>query len=130
MDQTIDRNLEAMGQKARLHPNGKRSRTHVKVLGYYTKTSKSGTTTEYSLCTCEIAEGRMHQIRLHMSGALDAPIVSEFYYQKSKQMIEDRKWCQRVFLHAYAVGFPDVSGDKRRIGGDEEIKTNNDDGSG
>jgi len=118
-EQTIDRNLEAMGQKARLHPNGKRSRTHVRVLGYYTRT-KNGKTDEYSLCTCEIAEGRMHQIRLHMSCGLNSPIVSEFYYQKSKQMIEDRKWCQRVFLHAYAVGFPDVSGETRRIGSAED----------
>merc|ERR1719329_693602 len=62
----------------------------------------------------------MHQIRLHMSGALNAPIVSEFYYQKGPQMAEDRRWCQRVFLHAYAVGFPDVSGDKRRVGSLEE----------
>eukprot|EP00927_Polykrikos_kofoidii_P071053 TRINITY_DN6738_c0_g1_i1.p1 TRINITY_DN6738_c0_g1~~TRINITY_DN6738_c0_g1_i1.p1 ORF type:complete len:730 (+),score=151.44 TRINITY_DN6738_c0_g1_i1:121-2190(+) len=115
-EQTIDRNLEAMGQKARLHPGGKRARTHVKVLGNYTRKTRSGKIEEYSLCSCEIAEGRMHQIRLHMSGAIGAPIVSEFYYQKTKQMIEDRRWCQRTFLHAYAVGFPDVSGSSRRVG--------------
>merc|ERR1719367_477985 len=40
MQQTVDRNLEAMGQKARLHPNGKRARTHVKVLAHYTKQQK------------------------------------------------------------------------------------------
>jgi len=108
VEQTVDRNLEAMGQKAKLDRRGKRARTHVKVLGYFTKTHKSGRVDEYTLCTCEIAEGRMHQIRLHMSAALGAPIVSEFYYQKAKQMIEDRRWCQRVFLHAYAVGFPDM----------------------
>lgn len=119
-EQTVDRNLEAMGQKARLHPNGKRARTHVKVLAGFTRPRKGGGVDEYTLCTCEIAEGRMHQIRLHMSGALGAPIVSEFYYQKAKQMIEDRRWCQRVFLHAYAVGFPDVSGESRRIGCDSE----------
>jgi 23S rRNA-/tRNA-specific pseudouridylate synthase len=124
-EQTIDRNLEAMGQKARLHANGKRSRTHVKVLGYYSRT-KDGQTEQFSLCTCEIAEGRMHQIRLHMSGALSAPIVSEFYYQETKQMVEDRKWCQRVFLHAYAVGFPDVSGSKRRVGSQEEEEDRSD----
>mmetsp|Transcript_88819 Transcript_88819/g.176574 ORF Transcript_88819/g.176574 Transcript_88819/m.176574 type:complete len:1317 (+) Transcript_88819:113-4063(+) len=116
LEQTVDRNLEAMGQKARLHQAGKRARTHVKVLAYYTKTQKNGRVDEFSLCTCEIAEGRMHQIRLHMSAALGAPIVSEFYYQKSRQMIEDRRWCCRTFLHAYAVGFPDVSGESRRIG--------------
>jgi len=115
-EQTVDRNLEAMGQKARLHPSGKRARTHVKVLAYFSKSQKNGRTDEFTLCACEIAEGRMHQIRLHMSAALGAPIVSEFYYQKSKQMIEDRRWCQRTFLHAYAVGFPDVSGGSRRIG--------------
>jgi len=113
-EQTIDRNLEAMGQKARLHQNGRRARTHAKVLGHYTR-KVGGRTEEYSLCTCEIAEGRMHQIRLHMSCAIGAPIVSEFYYQKPRQMIEDRRWCSRVFLHAYAVGFPEVSGDFRRM---------------
>jgi len=35
-------------------------------------------------------------------------------------MMEDRKWCQRVFLHAYAVSFPDVSGEKRRVGADPD----------
>lgn len=118
-EQTVDRNIEAMGQKARLDPNGKRARTHVKVLGYFTKANKSGGTETYSLCTCEIAEGRMHQIRLHMSAGLGAAIVSEFYYQKPRQMVEDRRWCQRVFLHSYAVGFPDVSGDQRRVGNDD-----------
>jgi len=113
-EQTIDRNLEAMGQKARLHQNGRRARTHAKVLGHYTR-KVGGRTEDFSLCTCEIAEGRMHQIRLHMSCAIGAPIVSEFYYQKPRQMIEDRRWCSRVFLHAYAVGFPEVSGDFRRM---------------
>merc|ERR1719253_1188128 len=89
--QTIDKNLEALGQKARLHPNGKRARTHVRVLGHFTRT-KNGKTQEFSLCTCEIAEGRMHQIRLHMSQALGSPIVSEFYYQNPKGMAEDRRW--------------------------------------
>ncbi|CAK9019918.1 E3 ubiquitin-protein ligase RING1 (RING finger protein 1) (RING-type E3 ubiquitin transferase RING1), partial [Durusdinium trenchii] len=107
-EQTVDRNLEAMGQKAKLDRRGKRARTHVKVLGYFTRTHKSGRVDQFTLCTCEIAEGRMHQIRLHMAAALGSPIVSEFYYQKAKQMIEDRRWCQRVFLHAYAVGFPDM----------------------
>merc|ERR1740123_2620337 len=32
-------------------------------------------------------------------------------------MVEDRRWCNRTFLHAYAVGFPDVSGE-RRVGSD------------
>lgn len=108
LEQTVDRNLEAMGQKAKLDRRGKRARTHVKVLGYFTRTHKSGRVDEFTLCTCEIAEGRMHQIRLHMAAALGSPIVSEFYYQKAKQMIEDRRWCNRVFLHAYAVGFPDM----------------------
>merc|ERR1712087_439015 len=83
-----------------------------------TREGKNGKVEKFTLCSCEIAEGRMHQIRLHMSGALGTPIVSEFYYQKSQQMMQDRRWCQRVFLHAYAVGFPDVSGQKRKVGAD------------
>merc|ERR1719506_3410246 len=55
-----------------------------------------------------------------MCMGLEAPIVSEFYYQTPQQMAEDRKWCTRVFLHAYAVGFPDVGGSKRTVGADEE----------
>mmetsp|Transcript_67287 Transcript_67287/g.161301 ORF Transcript_67287/g.161301 Transcript_67287/m.161301 type:complete len:722 (-) Transcript_67287:157-2322(-) len=115
VEQTIDRQLEALGQKARLHKNGKRARTHVKVLGTFTRTTE-GQTHSYSLCTCEIAEGRMHQIRLHMSSAIECPIVSEIYYQDHRQMVEDRRWLHRIFLHAYAVGFPDVSGENRRVG--------------
>eukprot|EP00746_Dinoflagellata_sp_MGD_P003602 gnl/MRDRNA2_/MRDRNA2_106985_c0_seq1.p1 gnl/MRDRNA2_/MRDRNA2_106985_c0~~gnl/MRDRNA2_/MRDRNA2_106985_c0_seq1.p1 ORF type:complete len:1150 (-),score=186.57 gnl/MRDRNA2_/MRDRNA2_106985_c0_seq1:7-3456(-) len=114
-EQLIDKNLEAMGQKARLHPNGKRARTHCKVLFKCTRELEGGGRENFSFCTCEIAEGRMHQIRLHMAAGAGNPIVSEFYYQKPRQMIEDRRWCPRVFLHAYAVGMPDVSGDHRRI---------------
>lgn len=128
-EQTVDKNLEALGQKARLHPSGKRARTHVKVLANFTKSKKGGEIEHYSLCTCEIAEGRMHQIRLHMSAGVGSPIVSEFYYQNPKQMMEDRKWCHRVFLHAYAVGFPDVSGE-RRVGASGASPENDGGGSG
>lgn len=118
-EQTVDRCIEPLGQKARLNAHGKRARTHVKVLGRYTRKTPNGVHT-YTLCYCEIAEGRMHQIRVHMAMALGAPIVSEFYYQNPSQVSEDRQWCPRVCLHAYAVGFPDVSGQSRKVGGDLE----------
>mmetsp|Transcript_40967 Transcript_40967/g.112615 ORF Transcript_40967/g.112615 Transcript_40967/m.112615 type:complete len:761 (-) Transcript_40967:75-2357(-) len=118
--QTIDRNLQSMGQRVRLSPKGQRARTHVKVLGYYSRRSDDGRLEDYSLCTCEIAEGRMHQIRIHMSQAIGAAIVSELFYQDRIQKAEDRRWCPRVFLHAYAVGFPDVSGADRGKGKDKQ----------
>lgn len=109
-EQTIDRSLLAQGNKAHLSNKGLRARTHVKVLGYFSSKPEDGTVEDYTLCTCEIAEGRMHQIRVHVAMAIGAPIVSELTYQDKRQMRRDRQWCPRVFLHAYGVGFPDVSG--------------------
>ncbi|CAK0886191.1 unnamed protein product, partial [Prorocentrum cordatum] len=94
-EQTVDRNIEAVGQKAELKASGRRARTHVKVLAHFSRELSTGESEDYTLCTCEIAEGRMHQIRIHMSAALGAPIVSEFYYQRPRQMIEELTWVRR-----------------------------------
>jgi 23S rRNA-/tRNA-specific pseudouridylate synthase len=116
--QTIDRAIMTAGKRAQLDPRGERARTHVKVLGNFTgprSVSDNGNQTDaYTLCTCEIAEGRMHQIRIHLSKVLERPIVSEMFYLNTRQSTEDRRWCERVFLHAYAVGFPDVTDGSRR----------------
>lgn len=113
--QTIDRNIEAMGQKARLEPHrGRRALTHLKVLGHFRGCGPAGKG-DYSLCSLELLHSRMHQCRVHLAQAIDSPIVGEFYYQDGKQTTADRTWCPRLFLHTYALGFPDVSGDVPRI---------------
>eukprot|EP00930_Biecheleria_cincta_P001245 TRINITY_DN102392_c0_g1_i1.p1 TRINITY_DN102392_c0_g1~~TRINITY_DN102392_c0_g1_i1.p1 ORF type:complete len:1184 (-),score=147.45 TRINITY_DN102392_c0_g1_i1:89-3640(-) len=100
------RSLGPEASRAVLDRRGQRARTNIRLMGHYTGPSGD----KYSLCTCEIAEGRMHQIRLHFADVLHAPLVSDFVYQKRK-VKEDRHWCPRVFLHAYAIGLPEVHGE-------------------
>lgn len=54
-----------------------------------------------------------------MALALEAPIVGESVYQPKQQMLEDRSWCPRMFLHSYALGFPDLTGLSVRRSGAE-----------
>lgn len=46
--------------------------------------------------------GRMHQIRVH-SRRLGHPLVGDEQYAGRKRSREDRKWCQRVMLHAASL---------------------------
>lgn len=118
---TIDRCIETCGSKARLsETNGKRARTRVEVLGYFSHQESDGSRGSYTLCTCEGAENRMHQSRIHMAVAYEAPLVSEFYYQKKHQLDQDRRWCPRIFMHKYAMSFPEVSSDFYRIASNEK----------
>ena len=50
--------------------------------------------------------GRTHQIRIHMK-YLGHPVVSDEFYAGRKTARNDRKWCPRLFLHAYKISFFD-----------------------
>lgn len=48
--------------------------------------------------------GRTHQIRIHMKH-LNRPLVADEFYAGRKTARNDRKWCPRLFLHAYSIQF-------------------------
>ena len=63
----------------------------------------------FTLCRCEIYEGRTHQIRAHMTFDFGASIVADDLYPnklKTDKVHVDHVFCNRLFLHAYALAFP------------------------
>lgn len=48
--------------------------------------------------------GRTHQIRVHLK-YINRPIFSDFLYAGRKTSKEDRKYLERVFLHALGISF-------------------------
>lgn len=48
--------------------------------------------------------GRTHQIRIHMKH-LNRPLVADEFYAGRKTARNDRRWCPRLFLHAYQIQF-------------------------
>lgn len=59
---------------------------------------------EYSLLELKPKTGRTHQIRIHLKH-IGHPIVSDEFYAGRKTARHDRKWCQRLFLHAGEIKF-------------------------
>ena len=105
--------------KARIsYRAGKPSVTHVKVLERFQ---------QHTLLECRPVTGRLHQIRVHLA-ARQLPLVSDALYDgaplllsqikkkyKAKAEQEERPLIGRVALHAYALGFTDMSGKKQII---------------
>ena len=84
-------------------PGGRESFTNYKVLGI--KYSVSGSKKEpLTLLELSPLTGRTHQIRVHLK-YLGFPIVSDELYAGRKQARGDRKWCERLFLHAAEIVF-------------------------
>lgn len=88
-------------------PGGKNALTNFKVTKYYKKEND-----EYSLVEAYPKTGRTHQIRIHMK-YLDHPVVSDEFYAGRKTARNDRKWCPRLFLHAYKISFIEPLNNKR-----------------
>ena len=59
---------------------------------------------EYSLLELKPKTGRTHQIRIHLKH-IGHPIVADEFYAGRKTARHDRKWCQRLFLHAGEIKF-------------------------
>lgn len=86
-------------------PGGRDSVTKYEVISNYTfqKASKNHLK-EYSLTKFFPETGRTHQIRIHAKH-IGHPLVSDEFYAGRKTAREDRKWCQRLFLHAGSISF-------------------------
>ena len=83
------------------HEGGKSATTDVQPLA---QLARGGS--DYTLCRCEIYEGRTHQIRAHMTYDLRAPLVADDLYPHRVREHADHDFCNRLFLHAYALAFP------------------------
>lgn len=78
-------------------PGGREAVTLYKVTDVYSLQS-----TVYSLLELKPKTGRTHQIRIHLKH-IGHPIVSDEFYAGRKTARHDKKWCQRLFLHAGGI---------------------------
>jgi 23S rRNA pseudouridine955/2504/2580 synthase len=112
----VDRNLTASKNGiARIVPGGKPAQTIFKTVKTYFA---------HTLIACKPVTGRLHQIRIHLA-YLGAPICGDSLYGGQplylssikrkfnlKKGTEERPIMQRVALHAYAISFEGLSGEK------------------
>lgn len=82
-------------------PDGRPAVTHYSILTNH----QSPITNElFSLLSLMPQTGRTHQIRIHLKH-IGHPIVADEFYAGRKTARHDRKWCQRLFLHAGEIKF-------------------------
>jgi 23S rRNA pseudouridine1911/1915/1917 synthase len=62
----------------------------------------------FSLLRVRILTGRTHQIRIHMDHVKHA-LVGDDKYGSRAHFADDKRWCPRLFLHHYRVGFDDIA---------------------
>ncbi|MCL4366177.1 RluA family pseudouridine synthase [Patescibacteria group bacterium] len=80
---------------------------------------------EFTLLKCKPKTGRTHQIRVHLK-YINHPIVSDEKYVGRKMYRLDKRWCDRMFLHAAKIGFNHpVSGEWMELESElpEDLKT-------
>lgn len=81
--------------------NGKEAVTEYQLINYYLNQNTGET---LSLVSVKPKTGRTHQIRIHFK-YLNHPIVSDSFYAGRKTSRQDKKWCNRLFLHAHSIKF-------------------------
>lgn len=67
---------------------------------------------KFALITLQPETGRTHQIRIHLKH-IGVPIVGDSFYAGRKTARKDRKWCNRLFLHAGEISFIDPNTKKQ-----------------
>eukprot|EP00928_Gymnodinium_smaydae_P048298 TRINITY_DN3227_c1_g1_i2.p1 TRINITY_DN3227_c1_g1~~TRINITY_DN3227_c1_g1_i2.p1 ORF type:complete len:989 (-),score=225.86 TRINITY_DN3227_c1_g1_i2:64-3030(-) len=98
--------------RSEISSQGDWAETSYEVVARYS--GDNGAADEYSLVACDIKSGRTHQIRVHMLH-IGHPLVSDQKYGAEDVVTADRRWCPRLFLHAYRLRFKDVGGDHRVV---------------
>jgi len=89
----------AGGFKSHVGAEGRRARTELLCVGHLEGSRQE----KYSLVEVQIATGRKHQIRAHLSHA-GHPLVGDEKYGGTP-----RAWCPRTFLHAHHLQIRDES---------------------
>lgn len=82
-------------------PGGRESKTNYKVIAYY---QFPFIDMPMSLLEVYPETGRTHQIRVHLK-YIGHPVFSDFLYAGRKTARSDRKYLDRVFLHAAYINF-------------------------
>lgn len=82
---------------------GKEAVTEYRVLRYY-ETNIQKEKRYFTLVEVFPKTGRTHQIRVHFK-YIGYPVVGDEVYAGRKTARFDRKWCPRLFLHAYYLKF-------------------------
>lgn len=80
-------------------PGGREAVSYYRLKDIYKKQSNY-----FSLVEFKPVTGRTHQIRIH-SKYINHPLVSDNFYAGRKTSRNDRKWCPRLFLHAWKIQF-------------------------
>eukprot|EP00746_Dinoflagellata_sp_MGD_P155322 gnl/MRDRNA2_/MRDRNA2_85310_c0_seq4.p1 gnl/MRDRNA2_/MRDRNA2_85310_c0~~gnl/MRDRNA2_/MRDRNA2_85310_c0_seq4.p1 ORF type:complete len:387 (-),score=45.27 gnl/MRDRNA2_/MRDRNA2_85310_c0_seq4:154-1314(-) len=89
----------AGGYKSHVRTEGRRARTEVLCVAHLVGSRQD----QYSLVEIQIATGRKHQIRAHLSHH-GHPLVGDEKYGGMP-----RAWCPRMFLHAHHLQIQDAS---------------------
>ncbi|MFD2202551.1 RluA family pseudouridine synthase [Shivajiella indica] len=115
----VDRNIQATNKGiAKITKEGKPAQTIFNTLGTYHA---------YSLVECKPITGRLHQIRVHLAH-LKSPICGDEMYGGKplylsalkrrfnlKKGTDELPIMQRVSLHAYAIGFEGMDGERIEV---------------
>ena len=77
---------------------------------------------EYTLVECELVTGRTHQIRVHLA-SIGHPIVGDEKYGDFQDCRKMKKLhgLENQFLHAYKLGFGQLSGILSPLSGKEFV---------
>jgi len=88
-------------------PDGREAVTKFEVVANYTLNANhyhEVASSAYTLLRLQPQTGRTHQIRIHLKH-IGHPIVADEFYAGRKTARHDRKWCERLFLHAGEIKF-------------------------
>merc|ERR1719330_194129 len=115
---TIDASIRTMrtGQTTRseVSSSGDWAQTDYQVVATYGPRAGGGPG-GYSLVACDIKTGRTHQIRVHMLSLGHPLVADDKYLEEADVLQEDRRWCPRLFLHSYRLGFRNMAGDAELV---------------
>jgi len=122
---TLDYNLNTRRRCSKVSErHGQPAKTRYQAIAAYTrKTSRDNPqsrTSNYTLLRVRILTGRLHQIRVHLrefARRLGLPVcgvVGDYKYLPRAELLKDREFCPRVFLHARVLRFP-LPGKNRRL---------------
>eukprot|EP00929_Paragymnodinium_shiwhaense_P107803 TRINITY_DN74161_c0_g1_i1.p1 TRINITY_DN74161_c0_g1~~TRINITY_DN74161_c0_g1_i1.p1 ORF type:complete len:942 (-),score=206.20 TRINITY_DN74161_c0_g1_i1:251-3076(-) len=94
--------------RSEVSSSGEWAKTRFEVVARY-QASHLTDSNGYSLVACDITSGRTHQIRVHMLNHGHPLVADDKYLPKEDILSADRKWCARLFLHAYRLQFKDMN---------------------
>jgi len=122
---TIDYSLNTRRRSSKVSErHGQPAKTRYQAIAAYTRKTSiddpKSKISNYTLLRVRILTGRLHQIRVHLrefARRLGLPVcgvVGDYKYLPRAELLKDREFCPRVFLHARVLRFP-LPGKQRRL---------------